>query len=270
MAPEGQGGAVQNCRWMAPSPPASLVPGPAAALSVLQHTGRRPTSAAWIRSSPRRRTHGSGCPGGQGRGMHGTLNPRTLIPPRPTLQSPTDREHWGTLRARPHPPMLDLAPSCHHWPHPQKSDRGPRTKPYALTEDSHLWSVLPQARPLKLHHVPLCLQTGQVRGRGPRSWKAESELGQTSWLGLHVSASGMGSAWVARARGRLCMQSRCAEHRAMRQGRGPRDWRCGCCCGCIRVALQRDKGRQAGNTEGSSEQRIPASIFRIAEVGEDS
>ena len=41
--------------------------------------------------------------------------------------------------------MLDLAPSCHQWPHPQKSDRGPRTKPYPLTEDSHLWSVLPQA-----------------------------------------------------------------------------------------------------------------------------
>ena len=188
----------------------------------------------------------------------GPLNPRPSFRPAPRPKSHKPRA-LGHTPARPRPPMLDLAPSCHHRPHPQKSDRGPRTKPHPPDRRfTPAVSPAPGPRPASLTTSRSACRLARSGPRGPRSGEAGSELGQTSSrLGLHVSsASGMGSAW-----GRPRPAAGCTVWIAARNigqcGRGAASATGeGCCCGCIRVALRRDKGRQAGNTEGYSEQRI--------------
>lgn len=67
------------------------------------------TSAASIRSSPRRQTRGSGCPGGQSKRTRKTPETRTLITRVEALLLRALR-HQPQPRTKPHPPDGELIP----------------------------------------------------------------------------------------------------------------------------------------------------------------
>lgn len=164
------------------------------------------TSAASIRSSPRRQTRGSGCPGGQSKRTRKTPETRTLITRVEALQLRALR-HQPQPRTKPHPPMEDLYPTA-----------GPAP---SVAPSLGIW-------PRLTHHVPLSLQTGQVPAA-----RAQVRGGRVNVTGGVRQAGSrrrfrLGDGLRLRspaASGRLYRADRCADRRAALQGRGLVDGR---------------------------------------------
>lgn len=119
-------------------------------------------SAASIQSSPRRRTSGSGCPGGQNRGTHETPESRNLIISVEVLQPRAPRLHTPSG-----------AWSCPIWSSPVIPETGLQTKPHSLMENSH-----PTAGPAhSLAQPPVVWRRLLPRPSPPADWLAPGRGG---------------------------------------------------------------------------------------------
>lgn len=175
------------------------------------------------------------------------LNPRPSSRP-PTSKVPQTEEHWGTLR-----PGHTLR--CLTLPHPVTTGHIPRSLtevpgPSPTPPDRRFTPMVSPAPgsspPLATTSRSAC-RLARSGPLGPRSGKAESELGQTSswprpprllrlWDGLRLGSPA--------ARGRLYGRSlRGTSGNAA--GAWPRRLKQGCCCGCISRGPCRGQG-QAG------------------------
>lgn len=203
------------------------------------------TSAASTQNSPRRRTHGSGCPGGESRGLR-DVESWPLITPK--LSGPEPGHPPGPGHALCCQALSPYSSRCRPLPEESDTPTAPQQSPTPRS-----WDSLPTAGPAsRPRPTPLTTSRSACRlassgPRGPRSGEAGSGLPAVpARPGVcDSSASGMGSAWegprpaltvlmTARTDGRRCRGGVSAT------GEGRR-----CSSSC--VALRRDMGKQPGS-----------------------